>query len=146
MSDSPNLERRYRRLLAFYPRAFRRDREQEILSVLMAGAGPEQRWPRLREATDLARYAGSMRLDRLQYPSSSFARNHPVALIVTRVLVGLWLVLLTLVFAHFREWWGLALLPIALLHFYLSFRLAVFNRRGPGSGGSASVLGAPGRR
>jgi hypothetical protein len=146
MKDSTDLERRYRRLLAFYPRAFRRHREQEILSVLMAGAAAGQRWPRLREATDLIRHAGSMRFYRLQYPSSPFARNHPLALIVTRVLVGLWLVLLTLVFAHFREWWGLALLPIALLHFFLSYRLAMSNQRGRGSGEPPSVMGAPGGR
>jgi hypothetical protein len=37
MTDSAHLERRYRRLLAFYPKAFRREHEQEIVSVLMAG-------------------------------------------------------------------------------------------------------------
>jgi hypothetical protein len=31
MTGSTRLERRYRRLLAFYPKAFRREREQEIL-------------------------------------------------------------------------------------------------------------------
>jgi hypothetical protein len=48
MTKSPRLERRYRRLLAFYPKGFRRENEQEILSVLMAGAaeasdGPDWR-------------------------------------------------------------------------------------------------------
>jgi hypothetical protein len=38
MSDVTGLERRYRRLVACYPRAFRREHEQEILAVLMAGA------------------------------------------------------------------------------------------------------------
>lgn len=33
MSDSANLERRYRQLLAGYPRAFRREDEQEILAL-----------------------------------------------------------------------------------------------------------------
>jgi len=37
VSDSAKLERRYRRLLACYPRAFRQEHEQEILGVLMAG-------------------------------------------------------------------------------------------------------------
>jgi hypothetical protein len=49
MSASKTLERRYRRLLAFYPRAFRREHEQEILSVLLAGAAEGQRRPRLAE-------------------------------------------------------------------------------------------------
>jgi hypothetical protein len=38
MTDSSGLERRYRRLLALYPRAFRTEREEEMLAVLMAGA------------------------------------------------------------------------------------------------------------
>jgi hypothetical protein len=57
MSDSAGLERRYRRLLACYPRAFRREHEQEILAVLMAGADEGQQRPRLGEATDLIRSA-----------------------------------------------------------------------------------------
>jgi hypothetical protein len=62
MSESPQLERRYRRLLACYPRAFRREHEQEILSVLMAGAGEGQRRPGLAESADLIRSATFMRL------------------------------------------------------------------------------------
>ena len=62
MSDSAILERRYRRLLACYPRAFRREHEQEILSVLMAGADEGQQRPRLGEAFDLTRSAIWMRL------------------------------------------------------------------------------------
>ncbi len=62
MSDSAILERRYRRLLACYPRAYRREHEQEILSVLMAGAGDGQQRPRLGEAVDLIRSAIWMRL------------------------------------------------------------------------------------
>jgi len=62
MSDSEDLERRYRRLLACYPRAFRHGHEQEILSVLMAGAGDGQHWPRPGEAADLIRSAIWMRL------------------------------------------------------------------------------------
>jgi len=45
MSNSTDLQRRYRRLLAFYPHAFRREHEQEILSVLMDDAEPGQRRP-----------------------------------------------------------------------------------------------------
>jgi hypothetical protein len=47
MSEVTDLERRYRRLLVCYPRAFRREHEQEILAVLMAGAGDGQQRPRL---------------------------------------------------------------------------------------------------
>jgi hypothetical protein len=62
MSDSADLERRYRRLLACYPPAFRREHEQEILAVLMAGADESEQWPRLGEAADLIKHALWMRL------------------------------------------------------------------------------------
>jgi hypothetical protein len=62
MSHSVALERRYRRLLACYPRAFRREHEQEILAVLMAGAGDGQQRPRLGDAADLISNAIWMRL------------------------------------------------------------------------------------
>jgi hypothetical protein len=62
MTDSADLERRYRRLLACYPRAFRREHEQEILAVLMAGADERQQRPRLGEAADLIKHALWMRL------------------------------------------------------------------------------------
>ena len=62
MSDSPDLERRYRQLLACYPRAFRREHEQEIVAVLMAGADEDQQRPGLGEAANLIKYALWMRL------------------------------------------------------------------------------------
>ena len=62
MSDSADLERRYRQLLACYPHAFRHDHEQEILAVLMAGADDGQQRPRLGEAANLIKHALWMRL------------------------------------------------------------------------------------
>ena len=62
MSDPAALERRYRRLLACYPRAFRHEHEQEILAVLMAGAGDGQQRPRPGEAADLIKSAIWIRL------------------------------------------------------------------------------------
>jgi hypothetical protein len=62
MSDSAHLERRYRQLLACYPRAFRHEYEQEILAVLMAGADEGQQRPRLGEAAILIKQALWMRL------------------------------------------------------------------------------------
>jgi hypothetical protein len=38
MTDQADLERGYRRLLAWYPPEFRHENGQEILAVLMAGA------------------------------------------------------------------------------------------------------------
>ena len=62
MNEPAALERRYRRLLAWYPRPFRAEREDEILAVLMAGAEPGRRRPRFAEAVDLIKSAVGMRL------------------------------------------------------------------------------------
>ncbi len=62
MTDQANLERRYRRLLAWYPQAFRREHGQEILAVLMACAPDGQRRPGLAESADLIRSGLWMRL------------------------------------------------------------------------------------
>jgi hypothetical protein len=64
MSDS-TLERRYRRLLAWYPAAFRREREEEILAVLLASSPDGQRRPRLAESLDLIRSAIGIRARRI---------------------------------------------------------------------------------
>ena len=46
MTETGGLERRYRRLLAWYPRPFRREQGDEMLAVLMAGARePAAAWP-----------------------------------------------------------------------------------------------------
>ncbi|MGC2191776.1 MAG: hypothetical protein WA751_05530 [Candidatus Dormiibacterota bacterium] len=62
MTNSSALERRYLRILAWYPRAFRREHEQEILAVLMASALKCQRRPGLGESADLIKSALWMRL------------------------------------------------------------------------------------
>lgn len=62
MTGSGGLEQGYRRLLGWYPRAFRRDQADEILGVLMAGAGEGQRRPRQAEAADLVWSGLKMRL------------------------------------------------------------------------------------
>jgi hypothetical protein len=62
MTDQEHLERAYRRLLAWYPRDFRRENEQEILAVLMAEAPDGQRRPGLAQSADLIRSGLWMRL------------------------------------------------------------------------------------
>jgi hypothetical protein len=62
MNRIASLERGYRRLLAFYPRAFRRENEEEILAVLLATAGRDQRRPGLAISADLIRSGLLMRL------------------------------------------------------------------------------------
>ena len=60
----PGLEREYRRLLAAYPRSFRREQEDEMLAVLMAGTQPGQRRPGRAEAVDVIVSGLRMRLRR----------------------------------------------------------------------------------
>ena len=62
MTDQEHLERGYRRLLAWYPRAFRRESGPEILAVLMACAPDGRRRPGLAESADLIRNGLWMRL------------------------------------------------------------------------------------
>jgi hypothetical protein len=62
MTDHEHLERACRRLLAWYPRKFRRENGQEILAVLLAGAPHGQRRPGLAEAADLIRSGLWLRL------------------------------------------------------------------------------------
>lgn len=62
MSHCADLERRYRQLLACYPSRFRREHEQEILTVLMDGAAEGQHRPGLGEAANLIKHALWMRL------------------------------------------------------------------------------------
>ncbi|MBV8989416.1 MAG: hypothetical protein JOY58_01145 [Solirubrobacterales bacterium] len=132
MSDSTDLERRYRRLLAFYPQAFRRDHEQEILSVLMAGAVTGQQRPSLAESADLLTNATWMRL---RQPTSWEERHHPGLWILVRVLSGIWLVILTGILCRYGSWWGLALLVPAALHFYFALRLGRFIQSQRDAGG-----------
>jgi hypothetical protein len=62
MTESSGLERGYRRLLACYPRTFRREHAEEILAVLMASARQGQRRPRPAESADVFWSALKMRL------------------------------------------------------------------------------------
>lgn len=62
MSDPAELERAYRRLVACYPRSFRRENEEEIVAVLLATAPDGQRRPGIAESADLIRGAVKMRM------------------------------------------------------------------------------------
>jgi hypothetical protein len=62
MNGSAGLERRYRRLLATYPRSFRAENEEEILAVLLDCAADGQTRPGLSASADLIKGAVRMRL------------------------------------------------------------------------------------
>ncbi|MGH3411770.1 MAG: hypothetical protein ACRDPH_01655 [Marmoricola sp.] len=83
------LERRYRRLLALYPRAFRRDHERELLDVLMTGARPGQRRPELGETAALVRSSVWMHLRPAGRGSSPPAVSWAVRLMCVAALLEL---------------------------------------------------------
>jgi hypothetical protein len=60
MSEVPDLERRYRRLLAWYPSGYRSRHGEEMIGVLIASAHEGQRRPQPAEALDLI--AGGLRI------------------------------------------------------------------------------------
>jgi hypothetical protein len=62
MSGAGALERRYRRLLVFYPARYRRVHEDEMLAVLMTAAPEGKRRPGIAEAADLVLGALRIRL------------------------------------------------------------------------------------
>jgi hypothetical protein len=88
MNRSSGLERGYRRLLACYPRAFRRENEDEILAVLLATADADQRRPGLAISADLIRSGLLMRL-RPTVPHSARTVRAAVALIYLAALAEL---------------------------------------------------------
>jgi hypothetical protein len=133
MTGSSRLERRYRSLLALYPKAFRREHEQEILSVLMAAAPEGQKRPRLAESADLVRSAIVMRLRQTQIPTS-WEYRHTRLMLPVRVVTCVWLVFLTAVLYGYGRggWWGAVLVPAAALHLYIVYRLVHPPEQPPG--------------
>jgi hypothetical protein len=81
-SEQARLERGYRRILACYPRSFRRDNEAEILAVLLDTATEGQVRVGLAEAWDLIRGGVRMRL----WPA--VPRPRAVRAAVTLMLAG----------------------------------------------------------
>jgi hypothetical protein len=124
MTNSSRLERRYRSLLALYPKAFRHEHEQEILSVLMAAAREGQKRPRLAESADLVRSAILMRLRQTKVPTS-WEYRHTRLMLPVRIVTGVWLVFLTAILYSYGHggWWGALLVPAATLNLYIAYRL-----------------------
>ncbi|GII53896.1 hypothetical protein Pth03_22850 [Planotetraspora thailandica] len=79
------LERRYRRLLAWYPKEHRAEHEAEMLAVLLAGSLPGQTRPSVRDTLDLVRGGLSIRLRRTIKPES---RGHWVDALNLAALIG----------------------------------------------------------
>ncbi|WP_433224666.1 hypothetical protein [Microtetraspora malaysiensis] len=64
------LEQRYRKLLAWYPKAHREQHEEEMIAVLLAGADPGQDRPTAHDTLDLLRGGLAIRLRHAVGPES----------------------------------------------------------------------------
>jgi Domain of unknown function (DUF1707) len=82
-----SLERGYRRLLAFYPAAYRRVHEEEMLAVLMTAAPQGKRRAGLAEAADLI--LGALRVRCQPSRGGMAGRRGALALITAGALLGL---------------------------------------------------------
>jgi hypothetical protein len=124
MSDKDGLERRYRRLLKFFPGAYRREHEQEILSVLMDGARGGQRRPGLADSADLVLSAIFMRWREMtRQPRWTWERRHWRLIVRVRVAIGIWLLVVGGILLSDGYWWGALIFLPAALHFYLAYRI-----------------------
>ncbi len=88
MTTAEELEHRYRRWLRWYPPAFRREYEAEMLGVLLAGARDGQRRPRMSECLDLMANGLRLRL-RPGLPRDAAARVRLSVLIYVGALLEL---------------------------------------------------------
>jgi hypothetical protein len=124
MTDSVELERRYRRLLKCFPARYRREHEQEILSVLMAGAADGQRRPGLADTADLVMSAVFIRWRELtRQPRWRWERRHWRLIVRVRVVIGIWLLIVGGILLWGHYWWGVVMVLPAWLHFYFAYRL-----------------------
>ena len=121
MTDRTDLERRYRRWLSLYPKAFRADHEEEMIGVLLEGADPGQARPRLREAANLAAHGIGRRIR----ASGDWDRRHARWMFPVRIVSGLWLLVLTclLLGYHRGQLWTILTIPSMLAHFYVAYRI-----------------------
>jgi hypothetical protein len=124
MTDHSSLERRYRRWLALYPKSFRAEREDEMVAVLIQGADPDQTRPRAREAANLATHGLRRRARGGRFPSN-WERAHANVMFPLRIIIALWLCLLSafLIVYHQGEVWLLLLVPSIVLHLYIAYRI-----------------------
>jgi hypothetical protein len=124
MTDhSRELEHRYRRWLALYPKSFRDEHEEEMVSVLMEGTDPSRTRPRAGEALNIARH-GLARRRGGGFPSN-WEKNHANVMFPLRILIALWLVFISSMLVGFQrgEVWLVLLIPAILLHLYIAFRI-----------------------
>src|SRR5215475_11649551 len=95
MTTMGGLEGGYRRLLRWYPSAYRGRHEEEILAVLMAAAQPGQRRPGARDSLDLVWSALKIRT-RMIVRGAADSQPWAAALAMVGVLLPLLMLVLKL--------------------------------------------------
>ena len=120
MTDSRRgLERRYRRLLALYPKTFREARGEEMLTTLMDGSDPDQKRPRADEAVNVVGHALTM-----QTLHSDLPDRHPFGLLAFRAILAVWIIVATVILCSLGQWvWGFVVLAFFPLNAYLADRI-----------------------
>lgn len=125
MTDQSPLERRCRRWLHFYPASYRAEHEEEMITVLIHGAGDGDR-PKAGELADLARHGLRVRLRQLaDRVPSRWERDHAKVMFPIRIGIALWLCLISglLIGYHRGELWLVLLLPAIAAHVYIAYRI-----------------------
>jgi hypothetical protein len=129
MSDSLALERRYRRLLAWFPAEHRREYGEEMISVLLASTPEGRRRPRLADAFDLMTGGLRARLTRrgagvdARWPDALAVCSValPVAVLAALAVNYLWNLLPALDFSGVSDFYlpalALALPPLIALRY-----------------------------
>lgn len=143
MNDSNSrLEQRYRRLLRLYPRSYREQHGEDMLGVLMAGAGEGRDRPGFMERLDLlhsaltvhARYWWQMRVAR---DRNSWTVRHPRVVVRVRLAVALWLTFVTVMLCVEGYWW-LAAAVVFFIALHLLFASRAASHQWPPKGGPAA--------
>ena len=135
MTDSnARLERRYRRLLRLYPRRYREQHSEDMLGVLMTDAADGGKRPRLAAALDLLRGAVLVHTRywwemRTATDRGRLAVRHPLFVIRVRLVVALWLCVVTGILVSRGYWWGLGILVFVAAHLILAGRTAARYRQ-----------------
>jgi hypothetical protein len=145
MNTEAALERRYRTLLRAYPKVYRRQHSEELVSTLMSASDPQARRPPLKEtfaliaggfaararnarATGAPWWADGLQLGVLAVATTTFAMKVEV---LPHLLRPIWAIgAIVLMVAIIRGWVRLAL-PLALIAALEASRFLVIQGYGP---------------